>query len=363
MLQPADDEFEFSLFGAGIGECAVVHLGSGSWMVVDSLLADDKSTPIALKYLSDIKVDIAVQVELILLTHWDLDHCRGAAEIVRQANSAKVACSSALQCEEFCQLIAEARSQRYWQSEHELGEFASVLDAINSRSSGKKSVGPDIWACHDQDLFRRESPTVTVRALSPSSAAQTCARAELAQLLPDAEHARRSFRRIHSNETSVALLLQFSHRYFLLGADLEKGADDAYGWRAVVASKVRPQVPAELFKVPHHGGESAHLDSVWDKLLIRQPYAVLTTFSAGKYPLPSKSDIRRLKSKSKRVYCTSRPNWILPPPRKKLLEDIIRHTLLNRRVVSRVGHIRIRGSIADPDAPLRIDRFGSACSL
>ena len=32
---PAPDELEVSLFGRGVGECAVVHLGSGEWLVVD----------------------------------------------------------------------------------------------------------------------------------------------------------------------------------------------------------------------------------------------------------------------------------------------------------------------------------------
>ena len=35
---PRTDELEVSLFGPGVGECVIVHLGAGEWMVVDSCL-------------------------------------------------------------------------------------------------------------------------------------------------------------------------------------------------------------------------------------------------------------------------------------------------------------------------------------
>lgn len=35
---PVADELEVSVFGPGVGESVVVHLGHGDWMVVDSCL-------------------------------------------------------------------------------------------------------------------------------------------------------------------------------------------------------------------------------------------------------------------------------------------------------------------------------------
>src|SRR5438067_455186 len=35
---PDSSELELSVFGPGRGECLVVHLGAGEWMVVDSCL-------------------------------------------------------------------------------------------------------------------------------------------------------------------------------------------------------------------------------------------------------------------------------------------------------------------------------------
>ena len=75
---PKTDEIELSLFGPGIGECAVVHLGNGEWMTVDSCLAADRSTPVAVEYLISLGVDIATQFKLIVVTHWHDDHIKGA---------------------------------------------------------------------------------------------------------------------------------------------------------------------------------------------------------------------------------------------------------------------------------------------
>src|SRR5262245_58961005 len=54
---PASDEVEISLFGPGIGECSVVHLGGGQWMVVDSCIDRSTRRPVALEYLAEIGVD------------------------------------------------------------------------------------------------------------------------------------------------------------------------------------------------------------------------------------------------------------------------------------------------------------------
>jgi len=56
-LTPDDDCLEVSLFGPGYGECVVVHLGFGDWVVVDSCIEPDSRDPIALAYFSAIGTD------------------------------------------------------------------------------------------------------------------------------------------------------------------------------------------------------------------------------------------------------------------------------------------------------------------
>ena len=70
---------EISIFGPGIGECIVLHIGQGRWFVIDSCLCPKTKQPIALQYLKDIGVDASTQVVGILISHWHSDHIQGAS--------------------------------------------------------------------------------------------------------------------------------------------------------------------------------------------------------------------------------------------------------------------------------------------
>jgi hypothetical protein len=37
MSRPADDQIEVSLFGPGYGECCLIHIGNGKWIVVEPI--------------------------------------------------------------------------------------------------------------------------------------------------------------------------------------------------------------------------------------------------------------------------------------------------------------------------------------
>ena len=69
---------EISIFGPGIGECIVLHIGQGRWFVIDSCLCPKTKQPIALQYFKDIGVDASTQVVGILISHWHSDHIQGA---------------------------------------------------------------------------------------------------------------------------------------------------------------------------------------------------------------------------------------------------------------------------------------------
>ena len=95
-LKPPDkDEFEISLFGPGVGECVVVHLGHGQWMVVDSCYPVGGAEPVALSYLSALGLGIAAgnAVRLVVATHWHADHIRGMARLLEACPQAEFICS------------------------------------------------------------------------------------------------------------------------------------------------------------------------------------------------------------------------------------------------------------------------------
>ena len=62
---PESDEIEVNIFGPGYGECVLIHIGNGKWVVVDSCV-DRDSQPAALTYLRSIGSDPSEAVCLII---------------------------------------------------------------------------------------------------------------------------------------------------------------------------------------------------------------------------------------------------------------------------------------------------------
>lgn len=124
---PKASELELSLFGPGVGECLVIHLGSGEWMIVDSCLGEQRDKPIALEYLELLGVDVSSQVKVVLVTHWHDDHIRGVSDIVREASLARFACSAAVNSEAFFSLIGADRVIKLVGHTSGITEFAEVL--------------------------------------------------------------------------------------------------------------------------------------------------------------------------------------------------------------------------------------------
>src|SRR5216684_3347683 len=133
-----------------IGECVVVHLGFGEWIVTDSCIGRSSREPIAIAYLNRLGVDLGA-VRLIVVTHWHDDHMQGAAEIMRQALGARFVCSAALRGLEFAALLAFGSESMM--SSSGIDEFRNILDIIRehraSRGAGSErgagSLG-DGWA-------------------------------------------------------------------------------------------------------------------------------------------------------------------------------------------------------------------------
>src|SRR3954447_12601863 len=79
---PREDEVEVTVLGPGRGECVLVHLGAGDWMIVDSCQpGGHRARHPALEYLMDIGADLG-KVTLIVASHWHDDHIRGLETLV-----------------------------------------------------------------------------------------------------------------------------------------------------------------------------------------------------------------------------------------------------------------------------------------
>jgi Metallo-beta-lactamase superfamily len=358
---PNLNELEISLFGPGFGECVVVHLGAGKWMIVDSCNDPAAGQPVALRYLRGLGVDIAKQVVLVVVTHWHDDHIRGGASTLREAASASFACSAALRNKEFLTLL-QAATREIKLVDHTSGtsEFSAILDILRS---ARQREGPHFWADEGKLLYVDSGLGVEVHALSPSADTITGAATAIRNLLPKTRQPIRRIPESSPNNLSVVLLVKSNAASVLLGGDLEVGKSATRGWHAVVASTVRPDVKSNGFKVSHHGSENGDLASIWTAMLHPSPFTLMTPYARGKRPLPSDRDVARLLSQTPELYCTAWPATISPKRRDKSVDRTMDEVAKNRRTVKATpGHIRLRVPLSSV-AGTRVDLFDGATKL
>ncbi len=359
---PASDDVEVSIFGPGIGECIVIHMADGEWMVVDSCLDRTTRNPVALEYLQSLGVDIAAAVKLIVVSHWDTDHVKGVAQLFQMAESSQLGCSIALKQEEFLQLVF---SEPYMMMESSsTGEIAELYEILRQRMTpGQRpaSVAPMFVAAH-QTLLRsnkRKLCPVHVLSLSPSSGTFAHSMRVLAK-----EHLKpgepiRCVPGQSSNEASLVLWVEVGKVRILLGADLLEPHRPNEGWSAIVESQNRPSERAQVFKVPHHGSLTADCESVWTEMLTDSPVAALTTYTRGPSPQPSTEALTLLCSRTSDVYTTGRSDGWKTPKRDRTVEKILKKLGPELRALEGpMGHIRIRSRI--DGSQLRTDLFSGA---
>jgi hypothetical protein len=164
MSHPSDDELEVSVFGPGIGECIVVHLGHREWIIVDSC-CEANGEPTALAYLNDIGVDVESEVKLIVASHWHDDHIRGLSRVFSECSSAVFSCAIALREKEFCTLVEAYGGDPMieYKSVEELSRIFWEMEEISKKGLPRNIV----WALENTTLLSKDG-RYTIKALSPS---------------------------------------------------------------------------------------------------------------------------------------------------------------------------------------------------
>ena len=358
LTAPTAAEVEVSIFGPGVGESVVLHLGGGDWAVIDSCRHPD-GTSMPLSYLQALAVR-PESVKLIVASHWHDDHIAGLADLYRACPCAKFACSLALRSDEFLTLVSDP-TERFVPSTG-VDEFRAILRELETRAAGirREARGPS-WAQCDKLLLRGDS--YSVHALAPSDAALTLALREIGTLLPKPSEPKRRVVAQSPNHTAVVLWIQAGTQRVLLGADLEATPNPATGWSAVLMAGCRAG-KAGVFKVPHHGSSNGHLDRVWEDLLISEPYAVVTPYVRGGVRLPTPSDIDRIRRLTPNAFVTSQPRLRAPPPKEKAVERTLAESGVKRRVMEpSVGHVRLRLPVDGAATAVDVMVSGSAARL
>ncbi len=350
MPLPASDEIEISVFSKGIGECIVLHLGNGHWVIVDSFLNGD--VPVAQAYLEHLKVDPA-QVDLLVFTHWHDDHIKGAALLSKWASSAKVAMPLVMCGDEFTGFLRHQASIRPVKYSSGVSEMIAVLRQLHSTPARR------YFAMANRNLLVDNANGFWVEALSPSDEDIALFLAEIDRWQATAGLDRRAARP-RRNDTSVAIVCGARDKLILLGADLEVRSQLS-GWQAVHENAWNGRGEALFFKIPHHGSVTGHYEGIWLDCLRDQPFAVLTPFGKGPKKLPSPADIERICELTPHAYTASLESLRTAARQHNSVERTLREASIKLYREGAHGHIRCRSK--DGEAAWRVEEFGTAAKL
>ena len=344
---PESNHLEISVFGPGTGECILVHVGDGDWIVVDCCKDRKTQRPVALDYLASMQVDVASRVKLVVATHWHDDHIRGLSDVLLAAESARFVNSAAYDFKDLLRVVS--LSNRITPQASATQEYDRIVEQLELRHQAKKPSR--VSASSNKKLLALtqgvRSVSAEVFALSPSDETYYLAKEELQAALDATRSGRRPTVQ-GPNQLSIALWLKVGLLDVLLGADLEHVSEPSRGWFAITRSDERPAGRAGFFKVPHHGSQNADCEECWSELLSPRPISILTPYVRSR--LPTQADIERLRARSHSAYLTSDQNCPLPR-RDNMVEKTLRGMALSRRALGgQMGHVRLRCDATSPDS-------------
>jgi len=341
-LPPQANQIEVTVFGPGYGECIVVHIADGRWIVIDSCKGKQGTQPVALKYFEQIGVNPAEQVELIIITHWHDDHIRGAAELVDSCPSAGLCFSEAFTKNEFVKFLSTYSTTRM--STHGTGvdEFTTILENVNNPARKIYRGGQDKRVLNLPGSDLSHNLSCEVWTLSPSGFQVTESEARFSSLISGVKGTMRRAAPGGENNHSVAAWIKIGDENIVLGADLETTKDSRAGWDSVFNSRNRPNGTVSLFKVPHHGSETGHHAELWARVLRKDVNAIVTPWNKNQ-GLPKMEDLDRLQDQTNNLYLTSKPSAL---PRARHDHDVERMMrqfgILTKRHPNSIGAVTAR---------------------
>ena len=351
-VPPEHNVMEVTVIGPGYGECILLHIGKGSWIIVDSCL-NSEARPAALKYFQDLGLNPAEVVRLIVATHWHDDHIRGMGRLVEVCNNATFCCASVFCKKEFLTAVGAMANRPMSTGGSGMREFYKVLSLLEERSS------MPVFAIANRIIFSQDG--CEVWALSPFDKEFDAFLWEIGLLLPQEHETKRRIPTLTPNKVAVALLIKIDNTAILLGSDLE-----GQGWLEIFNAPESPSCKASFFKIPHHGSQNAHEDRVWNEMLHSDPIAALTPWQRGGLELPKERDVQRICSFTEKAYATASRNDLISEPirdRSNPVERTIRETGVKiKRTRLSPGMIRLRREFGS-QTDWNIETLGSACQL
>lgn len=295
------------LLGPGVGESVVLVLPDRRVVVVDSCEHGGVNLPLQL--LQELKTPT---IDLLVVTHPDLDHIRGLTEIINRYNPRvwrypfgllRELLPLLVEIPRFAKNVEAARVNEALVAH--LRKTGLVQDSVIGLAWQPPGCGYEVRAlapCQYDTNRARER----VRGLIDMSGGKAVLTAKGRRWLEE-DAALRDI----ANMVSIGLAIEWGGRRILLTGDIENGDGKPFsGWRGVLDYLDRPDEgrgylveDVDVVKIAHHGSRGAFLDDAWVRhAKSGKTVGVLTTYSPSR--LPHREVLDALRSHCKRLGLT-----------------------------------------------------------
>lgn len=312
--EPAKDRLVVYVFGPSPGESQVVALPDGRWIVIDGCVDGGHSLPEALLGYFGVE-----RVDLLVVTHPDLDHLRGLAPLVKRMPVVELwryPCLAA-QRDVAARLCNLDPTSKRWTELRAL--LAAIDDLARDNRAFEVGLGDQSWPHGDGAPY-------SVHCLAPCSADR---HAEVerfqrffdkvaAGALLDEADGRLVLGRAdggRGNPLSLALVLRWGEVGVLFGGDVEAPKEPSTrGWNGILATLERRQELARirdltLVKVAHHGSSNALSHDAWAHHASGgRVRAVVTPFNGAAGMPPHRAALHELTQYASDLCVTAQPH-------------------------------------------------------
>jgi len=295
--RPRADRCTIYVLGAGVGESVIMTLPNGAALVMDSCSAAGATLPVLL--LEHLGI---TRIALLVVSHPDLDHVRGVAELVRRFEPRDVwtyplSASFRDAFVDFCQASGKPKYL----------DLASALRALDEHQHRTGRVADATYGAREL-VFG----DVTARSLAPSHFDQSRMRRVWVSALRAKGGPAKYFEGILAgrfrlgdapNVLSVAIGVRWRGHRVLLAGDVMCGTSSPLsGWKGIMRllredGQLEWVTDIGVVKVAHHGSRHSFDAGVWSRHAASvRPTAVLAPFEPS--GLPDGQTLQGLRARS-----------------------------------------------------------------
>ncbi|HBC3493290.1 TPA: MBL fold metallo-hydrolase [Vibrio parahaemolyticus] len=291
------------VFGRGNGESILVEIEKDHWMVVDSFVNPQTRKPAAISYLESKGLDPKEVLRTVVMTHFHEDHIKGMSNVIANAHpDAKVCMPQALTEKEAITFYNSFDMLNGYDDASMVREMVKVLDYL------EKHKKHPVKLTQDKLIFENTSHVIT--ALSPSDFDCHEATNRFVAEISGVKDIPKAASKHSPNHFCIAINIENKHNKesVLLGGDLEICSNPQGGWDGVLNTIKAPELGSiEIFKVPHHGSETAFHQDTWEQYTAEDVVALLTTYNSSS--LPREEYVKIFKGFTNHLICTTKPKY------------------------------------------------------